>query len=234
MPSSRLAIVTGANRGLGLEVCRQLAAQGYRTVLTSRAEAKGRTAADQLKNSGASVVYHPLDVTSQDSVSRLSDFVVREFGRADALINNAAVYIDRERTVADVELAVLHTTIETNVYGPLRLCQAFLPLMRRHKYGRVVNVSTNMSQFANLDGSAPAYRLSKVALNALTLMLARQIQGMNILVNAVSPGWVQTDMGGRGAPRSVEEGADTIVWAATLPDGGPSGQLFRDRKRIEW
>lgn len=234
MTLPRVAIITGANRGLGFETCRQLTQQGYQVVLTSRDTAKGQAAVQQLRQSGGKVIHHPLDVTSQESINQLRDFVVREFGRADVLVNNAALYLDEGRDVLNVELEIFHTTIETNVYGPLRLCQAIVPLMLRQNYGRVVNVSSGSGQMAGMSSDTPAYGLSKVALNALTLMLASRCRGKNILVNAVCPGWVRTEMGGPAAPRSVEEGADSIVWLATLPDGGPSGGFFRDRQRIEW
>lgn len=234
MTLQRVAIVTGANRGLGFETCRQLAQQGYQVVLTSRDAAKGQAATQQLRQSGGKVIHHPLDVTSQESINLLRDFVVGEFGRADVLVNNAALYLDEGRDVLDVELELFRTTIETNVYGPLMLCQVMVPLMLRQNYGRVVNVSSGSGQMVGMSSDTPAYGLSKAALNALTLMLASRCRGKNILVNAVCPGWVRTEMGGPAAPRSVEEGADSIVWLATLPDGGPSGGFFRDRQRIEW
>jgi NAD(P)-dependent dehydrogenase (short-subunit alcohol dehydrogenase family) len=227
--STRVAIVTGANRGIGLEVCRQLAAHHYTVILTSRDAAKGRTAAEAL-----GVAYHPLDVNHWDSVTRLRDWVVNEHGRADALINNAAVNLDDGQRFFEVEVETYRTTLETNLYGPLRLCHAFIPIMRQQKYGRIVNVSSSMGEWAELDGGTPAYSLSKTALNALTVMLAHQARGANILVNAVDPGWVRTDMGGPHASRSVAQGADTIVWAAMLPDNGPHGAFLRDRKRTAW
>ncbi|MCC7355303.1 MAG: SDR family oxidoreductase [Anaerolineae bacterium] len=233
-PEERLIIVTGTNRGIGLAVGRQLAQQGYRVLLTSRDEAKGQAAAASLRHATPHVFYHPLDVTSQESIARLRDFVGREFGRADALVNNAAVCLDDGRDVLDVEMDIFRTTIETNVFGPLLLCQAFIPLMREQKYGRVVNVSSGAGQIANMVHGKPSYRMSKIALNGLTLMLAYSVRGTNVLVNAACPGWVHTDMGGPAAPRSPEQGADGIVWLATLPDGGPSGGFFRDRKPIPW
>lgn len=228
-----IAIVTGANRGIGHEVCRQMAQKGYQVILTSRDEAKGQAAAAALRQTGANIIYHPLDVSSQASVQQLRSFVINELGRVDALINNAAVYLDEGRDVLDVEMGIFRTTIETNTYGPLMLCQAIVPLMIKQGYGRVVNVSSGSGQLASMTGDTPAYCLSKLALNGLTMMVANTVKGKNILVNAVCPGWVRTDMSPNGV-RSVEEGADTIVWLATLPDGGPNGGFFRDRKPISW
>jgi NAD(P)-dependent dehydrogenase (short-subunit alcohol dehydrogenase family) len=156
------------------------------------------------------------------------------FGRADVLVNNAALYLGEGRSVLEASLEDVQATMATNVYGPLLLCQAFIPTMRRQRYGRVVNVSSGSGQLSTMSDDAPSYSLSKAALNALTCMLAAATAGTNVLVNSVCPGWVRTDMGGRRAPRGVEEGASGIVWLATLPEGGPSGGFFRDRKRIAW
>jgi NAD(P)-dependent dehydrogenase (short-subunit alcohol dehydrogenase family) len=228
----RTAIVTGGNRGIGLEVCRQLAGLGYLVVLTSRDESRGRTAVAKLKNTN--LVYHPLDVTRQDSVNVLRDFVAREFGRCDVLVNNAAIYIDGSRNVLNVKMDTVRETFETNVIGAWMMCQAFAPMMVKQNCGRVVNVSSQSGQLSSMGSSTPAYNASKAALNAITVMVASAMRGKNVLVNSVCPGWVKTDMGGPGAPRSVEQGADTIVWLATLPDGGPTGGFFHDRERIEW
>ena len=230
----RIAIVTGGNRGLGLETCRQLARRGHQVILTSRDPAKGRAAAKELKGEGLDVVPLPLDVTSLKSITSLKESVTAEFGRVDVLINNAALYLDEGRSVFEVELDTFRTTIETNVYGPLALCQTFVPLMVQRGYGRVVNVSSRSGQLSSMEDDTPAYAMSKAALNALTVLVADAVRGRNVLVNSVCPGWVRTDMGGPRAPRSIEEGADTIVWAATLPDGGPTGGFFRDRTPIPW
>jgi NAD(P)-dependent dehydrogenase (short-subunit alcohol dehydrogenase family) len=230
----RTAIVSGGNRGIGLELCRQLAQHGYRVILTSRNAENGERAAEALLRDGADVTAHTLDVGDPDSIRNLRDFVVEAFGAPDVLINNAAVLLDDERHVLAVEPDVFRETIETNVLGPLQLCQAFMPLMLARNYGRIVNVSSEMGRFEDMDAHTPAYRLSKAALNALTLMLAHAARGRNVLVNAVDPGWVHTDMGGPSATRSVAEGADTIVWLAMLPDDGPRGGLFLDRKPIAW
>lgn len=229
----RVAVVTGANRGIGLEVCRELAAQGYRVVLTSRDRARGEAAVAELQRVGGDLIHHPLEVTDQRSVDQLRQFVVEQIGRIDVLINNAAIYPTGDH-ILTLDLARLRQTIETNVYGPLMLCQAFAPIMQRQRYGRIVNVSSGAGQLSTMTDDTPAYNMSKAALNAITRMVADAVGGSNVLVNSVCPGWVRTDMGGAGAPRSVAEGADTIVWLATLPDGGPSGGFFRDRQPIPW
>ena len=235
----RTAIVTGANRGLGREVARQLFFQGYRVILTSRSEQKGRQALVQLQQELAQampgeLVYHPLEVTSAESIQRLHDFVLVEYGAADVLVNNAAVLLDQYGRILHTDIDIYRFSIETNLLGPLRLCQTFIPEMLARNYGRVVNVSSGAGQVESMVDDMTAYRLSKIALNGLTLMLADSLKGTNVLVNAACPGWVRTDMGGPEASRSVEEGADGIVWLATLPDGGTQGGFFRDRQRIAW
>ena len=134
----------------------------------------------------------------------------------------------------DADLDVVRETLGLNLFGAWRLCEAFVPLMQRNNYGRIVNVSSGMGALNEMRGGSPAYRVSKTALNALTRILASELWGSGILVNSVCPGWVRTDMGGSGASRSVEEGADTLVWAATLADNGPTGGFFRDRRPITW
>lgn len=232
--SPRTAVVTGGNRGIGYEVCRQLAQRGYRVILTSRDVNRGLAAAEELQRAGHEVIYRPLDVTSLVHVRDLQHYVERNFGAASVLVNNAGVYPDEGRNVLDVEMAVYRDTMEINLFGPLLLGQAFIPQMLGQGYGRVVNVSSAAGQIGSMVADTPSYRLSKLALNGLTLMLADSVRGSNVLVNAVCPGWVRSDMGGPAAPRSVAQGADTVVWLATLPDGGPSGGFYRDRELIPW
>ncbi len=233
--TDRVAVVTGANRGIGFEICRQLARAGAHVVLTSRDAAKGRVACKTLNDAGLSVIFHQLDVTSARSVNALAAFVAKKFGRADILVNNAGMLRDpRGSRFIDSRVETYRATIETNVLGPLQVTQALLPLMLQRNYGRIVNISSGMGQLAEMGNSTPAYRISKTALNALTCIVAAETAGTNILVNAACPGWVRTDMGGPGAPRTVAEGADTAVWLATLPDGGPTGGYFRDREAIPW
>lgn len=230
----RLVIVTGGNRGIGFEVCRELGRLGYTVILTSRDAEKGQAAAEKLTGEGLDVIAHLLDVTSEESILALREFVVQKFHRLDVLVNNAGIYLDRDRSVMSLDRDILLKTLETNTFGALRMCQVFIPLMKKNRYGRVVNVSSGMGQHVNMRNMSTAYRLSKDALNALTQMLADSIHTDNVLVNACDPGWVRTDMGGRSAPRSVEQGADTIVWLATLPDHGPAGKLFANRKEVDW
>jgi NAD(P)-dependent dehydrogenase (short-subunit alcohol dehydrogenase family) len=230
----RTALVTGANRGIGLETCRQLARLGYRVILTSRDEAKGLKAVKALSTEAGEILYHQLDVTDQESIQSLQKFVISQIGAVHILINNAAILPDQFGRILKVDVGRFRAALETNTLGPLQICQAFIPMMRSQNYGRVVNVSSGAGQIRNMVNDMPAYRLSKIALNGLTLILARSVKGYNVLVNAACPGWVRSDMGGPKAERSLEDGADGIVWLATLPDGGPNGGFFRDRQLIPW
>jgi NAD(P)-dependent dehydrogenase (short-subunit alcohol dehydrogenase family) len=160
--------------------------------------------------------------------------IERRVGAVDAIVNNAAILLHESSGALEIPLEEYRRTFDTNVFGAIEVCRAFVPDMVRRRFGRVVNVSSGVSQLARISTYAPAYTMSKSALNAFTQVLAETYRGDGILVNCVDPGWVRTDMGGRGAPRSVEQGADTIVWLATLPDNGPTGGFFRDRRRIEW
>lgn len=232
--NQKIAVVTGANRGIGLEICRQLAQQSVHVILTSRDEAKGQAAQQKLAAAGLDVAFHPLDVTDADSIARLATFVRETYGRLHILVNNAGIFIDDRHSLLTVNMDVMRRTLEVNAYGPLMLYQALLPLLQQSGHGRIVNVSSSIGDLGNLGPSYPAYRLSKIALNLHTRILAEEVRGMGILVNAMCPGWVRTDMGGRGAPRSVAQGADTAVWLALLPDNGPTGQYFRDRAPIPW
>ena len=231
----RVAIVSGGNRGIGYEICRELAQLGFRVMLTARVAAKGKAACKTLREDGLCVEYHQLDVTRARSIDALATFVKKRFGRADILVNNAGIMIDpRGERFVNSDLKTYHATFETNVLGPLALTQALLPLMRERGYGRIVNLSSGLGQLAEMDAGTPAYRLSKTALNALTRIVAAETRGANILVNSMCPGWVRTDMGGPNAPRSVARGAATAVWLATLPDHGPTGRFFRDRRALAW
>ena len=232
--TKRIAVVTGGNRGIGFETCRQLAKQGIQVILTSRESAKGKAAAEKLQAEGLDVSYYSLDVTDADSVQRLAQFIKNEYGQLDILINNAGVLLDSSDSVLNTKFDTLHQTIDTNLYGPFLLCQALIPLMEKHKYGRIVNVSSGAGQLSDMNSGYPSYRISKTALNGLTRILGNELKDTNILVNSVCPGWVKTDMGGANASRTPAQGADTIVWLATLPDNGPTSGFFRDRQPIPW
>jgi NAD(P)-dependent dehydrogenase (short-subunit alcohol dehydrogenase family) len=230
----RLALVTGANRGIGLEIARRLAMAGLEVILGTRDEAKGREAASGLAREGLDVHVRVVDVADDDSVRRVGESVLDEFGRLDVLVNNAGIAIDTDKPVIKVDLDLVRETLETNTFGAWRLCRAFVPSMRERGYGRVVNVSSGMGALTDMGGGWPGYRMSKTALNALTRMVAATVANENVLVNSACPGWVKTDMGGAGAHRSLEQGADTPVWLATLPDDGPRGGFFRDRRPVAW
>jgi NAD(P)-dependent dehydrogenase (short-subunit alcohol dehydrogenase family) len=229
----KITLVTGSNRGIGFATVKELLKLGYTVILTSRNENDGQKAALKLKTFG-DVIYHQLDVSNPVSVEDIAKFVEDEFGHLDILINNAGINYDTWQKAVDANLEIVEETLNTNVYGAWRMAQIFIPLMKKKKYGRIVNVSSGSGAFAEMGLGTPAYSISKAALNVLTIKLAYEVQKNGILVNSVCPGWVRTKMGGPAAPRSLEKGAETIVWAATLPDNGPTGGFFRDKKKIEW
>lgn len=234
---TRVAVVTGGYSGIGLAICKGLAKEGLRIVLAGRNPNKGNANAEDLQAQGFDVAYAPVDVNRPEDIHRLSEFIDHNYGRLDVLVNNAGIFPDtaeQSNTLMTAKLETIQQGLETNVYGPIRLCQALVPLMKRNHYGRIVNVSSGMGQLSEMGGGSPAYRLSKTALNAVTRILSAEVEGTNILVNSMCPGWVRTNMGGQEAPRSPEEGADTAIWLATLPDDGTTGGFFRDRKSIAW
>lgn len=235
----RVAVVTGANRGIGYEICRQLAGLGHRVVLTSRDEAAGRAAVARLRGDGRCVVYHLLDVTDRQHIAQLTTWLSDELGRVDVLVNNAGIFPEGKSypqvvRAMDADLSVIRRTLETNTLGHLALCQAVIPIMTARRYGRIVIMSSVSGRLSDMGPGMPGYRMSHVANNALARILGAELEGTNVLVNAVCPYWVKTRMGGPQAPRSVAEGAETPVWLATLPDGGPSGGFFRDKEQLEW
>ncbi len=232
---TRVALVTGANRGIGYEICRQLAKQGLGVVLTARDAGKGKAAAKALHAEGLEVEFHRLDVTSCRSIRSCVAAVAERRGRIDVLVNNAGIMSDtRGSRFLDSKLDTYRDTLEANLFGPLQLAQAVMPLMKANRYGRIVNLSSGLGQLSDMQAGSPAYRISKTALNALTRILAAEFKDSNVLANSMCPGWVRTDMGGESAPRTPEQAADTAVWLATLPDDGPTGGFFRNRKAIDW
>jgi NAD(P)-dependent dehydrogenase (short-subunit alcohol dehydrogenase family) len=229
--TSGIALVTGANRGIGLEVVRQLAQRGFTTVLGSRDLEKGRAAAEALV--GVEVDPRRLDVADPDSVRELASGLEDDYGRLDVLVNNAGIHYDPWESGLQADLDVVHEALETNLFGAWRTAQACLPLLRRSQHGRVVNVSSGSASISGMGAGSPAYSVSKAALNALTRILAAELRRDRILVNAVCPGWVATDMGGAGG-RPVEQGAGSVMWAVLLPDDGPTGGFFRDGRQLDW
>ncbi len=235
--SGRVALVTGGNRGLGFEVCRQLGRQGLKVVLSGRNEPKVREAAETLRAEGLDVTPLRLDVTDPDSIAAAERAVRLTMGRLDALVNNAGIALDESSGTVGLlkaRIEMLETTLETNLFGPIRVCQAFVPLMKEGGYGRIVNLASRLASLTHMSTGSETYRISKTALNAVTRILAAELKGTNILVNSASPGWVRTAMGGPNAPLSPAEGADTIVWLATLPDDGPTGGFFQARHPMPW
>ena len=224
------ALVTGGNRGIGFEACRQLARAGLRVVLTARDPGRGEEAAEALRDEGLDVSFEALDVTDGGSVEACARRLSEAATEIDVLVNNAGVY--PTEGVFSVDEETFRRALEINTLGPFRTCRAFVPAMVRRGYGRIVNVSSGGGSFG--EGIGPvAYGASKAAQNALTVKVAGAVRG-DVKANAMCPGWVRTDMGGAGAPRSPEQAADTLVWLATLPSDGPNGGFFRDRKPIPW
>ncbi|BFI97475.1 MAG: SDR family oxidoreductase [Rhodanobacter sp.] len=227
----RVALVSGANRGLGFEVARQLAARGYTVLLGARDPAKGRQAAKQIHGDVAAV---PLDVTDATQIAELAVWIEREHGRLDVLVNNAGGYADRRARAESASAADVRAALETNLLGAWQLSSALLPLMRRHRYGRIVNVTSGCAGISAPDAVGyPAYRVSKAALNAYTRALAAELAGSGIVVNAVCPGWLATGLGGPGGG-PVERGAASVVAAACLPEPAINGALLREGQRIAW
>jgi NAD(P)-dependent dehydrogenase (short-subunit alcohol dehydrogenase family) len=230
---AHVALVTGANRGIGKEVARQLADRGLVVLVAARDLAKAEDAAAELGGGDVELYARELDVTDDESVEHCFTGIRDEFRRLDVLVNNAGIgYVSM--SAVDADLDEVKDVLETNLFGAWRCAQQAVSLMRAHHNGRIVNVSSGSGQLTDMASGTAAYRVSKTALNALTRMLSAETHGDGIKVNSVCPGWVRTDMGGASAPRSVEEGADTITWAATLPDDGPTGGFFRDRAAIPW
>jgi NAD(P)-dependent dehydrogenase (short-subunit alcohol dehydrogenase family) len=229
----KIALVTGANRGLGLETCKQLSQLGVTVLLTSRDPTKGEVAAKQLIDKGLDVIFYQLDVSDRSNIKDIFTKIENQFGRLDILINNAAILYDKDQSTMNADLELVTKALTTNLFGPWLLCQAFVPLMEKNGYGRIVNVSSGAASMHYMEGGTPAYGISKVALNALTRKLASELGRKNVLVNSVDPGWVATDMGGHGG-RPIEEGCRGIVWAATLPNNGPSGGFFHDGEPELW
>jgi NAD(P)-dependent dehydrogenase (short-subunit alcohol dehydrogenase family) len=227
----KIAVVTGANRGIGFEICRQLARSGVKVVLTARDKEKGTEAARKLQNEGLDILFYPLDVTNPENIHELAQWLEQTFSGVDILINNSGIDIDKDDTALQADINKIKETMETNTFGPLRLCQQLVPMMMKNNFGRIVNVSSGAGSFSEMGRAHPGYRISKTALNVVTKLLANELLHMNITVNSMCPGNVQTDMNPIGV-RTLEEGAETAVWLAT--ECSETGKFFRDKKEIAW
>jgi NAD(P)-dependent dehydrogenase (short-subunit alcohol dehydrogenase family) len=231
MSDQKTALVTGANKGIGYEIVRQLHAKGLRVFLTARNTAAGRKAAASLHED---VQFLPMDVSDDGSIENAA----RTFGELnsslDVLINNAAIYPDENVDILTISREQLEKTFQTNTFGPLRVTQAFLPLLKKSGESRIINISSGYGEIDGLSQKVPSYCLSKLTLNGATIMLDQALRSEGVAVYVMCPGWVRTDMGGANASRSVEEGADTAVWLATDAPRTLSGKFFRDRKVIGW
>lgn len=229
----KTALVTGANKGIGQEVARQLVARGFHVFVGARNAEAGLKTAQALMGSRGKTTFLKLDVADAESVLAAAREYEKLEDHLDVLVNNAGIIVEGDTAILTVQESLFRKTLETNTLGPLRVTRAFVPMLARSGAPRVINVSSSGGQLADgADGWAPAYCVSKTALNGVTSQLAAALPG--IAVNSVCPGWVRTDMGGATAPRSVEEGADTIVWLATDAPQALTGQFLRDRKSIPW
>ena len=230
---TKIALITGGNRGVGLEISKQLAAQGITTILTARNMHEGRPLVDELRNQWKNIWFHQLDVTEEASIRDMVEYLEEDCGKLDILINNAGILLEDDKNIIEMDPELIRKTLETNFYGPLKVCQAFIPMLKKSDDGRIINLSSSMGQLSTMGSDSPAYRISKTALNSLSAILSNELAGSNIKVNSMDPGWVKTDMGGKGATLSVEEGADTAVWLATA-DEIPNGKFVKNRKVIPW
>lgn len=234
----KVALVTGANRGIGLAIVKQLLSEGVFVYASTRdISSYPLTEIPLLYAQNLRAEF--LDVSDRQSIRELSRLILQRHGGIDILVNNAGVYLDDPRktsyeSITDIDLSVFDLSMKINVSGPLTLISEFLPTMKERNYGRIVNISSGMGRFDDMNMEGPFYRISKAALNALTKVVSSDVEGYDILVNSVCPGWVRTDMGGENAAIIPADAAIDIVWACLLPSDGPSGLFFRNRRILDW
>lgn len=227
----KTALITGANKGIGFEVAKELGQRGFKVFLTARDPEKGEKAAATLKKKGYDVTFLQLDVSDEDSIAQAAKAFKEHTPHLDVLVNNAGIYLDKGN-ILDLKMETLRTTLATNSFGPLLVTQHFLPHLK--KGSRIINMASGLGALSEMEDYAPAYSISKTLVNALTRQFSAALKGQGIAVNSVCPGWVQTDMGGAEAPRPVEKGAETLVWLATEAPITLTGKFLRDKKEIEW
>jgi NAD(P)-dependent dehydrogenase (short-subunit alcohol dehydrogenase family) len=232
--TSKTVLITGANRGIGLQIAKELAKQGFRVFLGARDQASLGQALASINIERPAPESVTIDVSDSSSILRAAADLTQRIDRLDVLVNNAGIYPDKDRTILDISRDQLLQTFDTNTFGPIEVVQAFLPLLRKSGSARVINVSSGYGQLDGLSPDVPSYCLSKLALNGVTLMLAEKLRSEHIAVNSVCPGWVRTDMGGSNATRSVEEGAAGTVWLAADAPHEFTGRFFRDGEEIAW
>ncbi|WP_461673340.1 SDR family oxidoreductase [Priestia megaterium] len=231
---TKVALVTGGNRGIGYELVRQLAMKGFKVILTSRNLETGHKAVQKLKDSHLDVSFLTMDINNQTSIGQAAAKVSEQYGRLDVLINNAGIYLDKNQKLVDMDPSVLEKTLETNFFGAYHVIRSFMPLMEQQAYGRIINVSSEYGAMSEMSSpGVGAYKLSKLILNGLTQLIAAE-STKDIKINAVDPGWVSSDMGGPSAPRTPQQAASSILWLATIGPEGPSGGFFKDGKQINW
>jgi NAD(P)-dependent dehydrogenase (short-subunit alcohol dehydrogenase family) len=232
--NKRIVLITGANRGIGFETARQLAIRGLHVVIAARDLRKAQQAGEKIQAVGVAANSLALDVSSSESIRNAAKNFASIADHLDVLINNAGIYPDEGMNILTIPRQQIADTLQTNTFGPLEVTQAFLPYLRKAPAARIINLSSGYGQLDGLSADVPSYCLSKLALNGLTIMLAKALQSANIAVNSMCPGWVRTDMGGANATRSVEEGADTAVWLADEAPHDFTGKFFRNREEIAW
>ena len=231
---AKVALVTGGNRGIGYELVRQLAMDGFKVILTSRNSESGHAAVQKLKESHLDVSFVAMDISSEASIRQAAATVNEQYERLDVLINNAGIYLDKNQKIVNLDPSVLEKTLETNFFGAYHVIRSFMPLMEQQAYGRIINVSSEYGAMSEMSSpGVGAYKLSKLILNGLTQLIAAESNN-DININAVDPGWVSSDMGGPSAPRTPQQAASSILWLATIGPEGPSGGFFKDGKQINW
>jgi NAD(P)-dependent dehydrogenase (short-subunit alcohol dehydrogenase family) len=230
----QVALVTGGNRGIGYELVKQLALNGFKVILASRDPEMGHEAVQRLKESNLDVSFVVMDIDNQESIHQAAITVNERYGRLDVLINNAGVYLEENKKLVAMDPSILERTMKTNFFGAYDVIRSFIPIMEKRGYGRIINVSSEYGAISEMSyPGVGAYKLSKFALNGLTQLVAAEING-DIKINAVDPGWVSSDMGGSSAPRTPKQAAESILWLTTVGSEGPNGGFFRDGKQIDW